>query len=214
LSAVEDKWAGEQAGEAYAQRRFRSARAAQRDPRLVRGLLARHGLPAGARVLDAPCGSGRLSAALRESAQALALVRLDAQRPMLLSAMEHGGPASSVQGSLAALPFAARSFDAVVCCRLLHHLRARADLERVVGELVRVSRELIVASFWDAASLPALRVRLGFKRDEGPGGRGHISRPDIGALFERAGAPVVEFRGVLRFVTQQTFLVARRSAAP
>jgi len=39
------------------------------------------------------------------------------------------------------------------------------------------------------------------------------SRAELRDAFAKAGAPVVEFAPVLRFVTQQTFLVARREGA-
>lgn len=209
-AAVEDKWAGSQAAEHYAQRRFASARAAGRDPRLVRALLARHGPARPARLLDAPCGNGRLVPAL---ALAQRRVHLDANLPMLESARAALGEGGAVQGSLFALPFAERSFDVVVSCRFLHHLHDAEGFERAVAELVRVSRALVLASFWDSASLPGLRVRLGLKRDEGPRGRVFRSRDELAAAFACAGAPVVEFAPVLRFVTQQTFLAARRSDA-
>jgi len=167
--AVEEKWSGADAAQHYAQGRFHSPRAARRDPRLVAELLRAHAPHPTGFVLDAPCGTGRLAPVLTGHGT---LVGLDANRPMLERAAGAGSAGGWVQGSALALPFADRSFDAVVCCRLLHHLRDRGELERGVRELVRVSRRLVVASFWDAASWPALRVRLGLKRDEGPEGRG------------------------------------------
>ena len=209
--AVEEKWAGGAAAEHYATARFANARAAGRDPRIVRALLARHAPAAPARVLDAPCGSGRLAPALSGAARR---VHLDANLPMLETARTQLGDGARLAGSLFALPFADRAFDVVVSCRFLHHLHGADELERAVGELVRVSRALVVASFWDAASLPALRVRLGLKRGEGPRGRVYRPRAELTAAFARAGAPVLEFAPVLRFVSQQTFLAARRSDAP
>lgn len=208
--AVQDKWAGEAAAAHYAGARFANARAAGRDPRLVQRLLARHASGTIQRVLDAPCGSGRLAAALPHAARR---VHLDANLPMLETAREALEGGAALAGSLFALPFATRSFDAVVSCRFLHHLHGEDELARAVGELVRVSRALVVASFWDAASLPGWRVRHGLKRDEGPRGRVFRARAELERAFARAGAPVVEFAPVLRFVTQQTFLVARRSDA-
>jgi len=109
------------------------------------------------------------------------------------------------------MPFGDGAFDVVVCCRYLHHLHERADLDRAVAELVRVSRRLVLASFWDAASWPALRVRLGLRRGEGPHGRAAVERAAIESAFERAGARVIDWRTGLRFVSQQTFAVAERT---
>jgi SAM-dependent methyltransferase len=206
--SVDSKWAGQTAAEHYASERFANARSAARDPRLVANLLREHGADRGALYLDAPSGAGRLTSVLTSLGRAVAL---DANLPMLERARAACAGARAVQASVLALPFADRSFEAVVCCRLLHHLRDARDLERAVRELVRVSRRLVIASFWDSASLPALRVRWGLKQGEGASGRSAMSRADLARLFEGAGAPVAGFRAVMRFVSQQTFLVAERA---
>jgi SAM-dependent methyltransferase len=203
------KWDRPGAGERYARERFRSVRAARRDPELALHLLREHAAGhAGRPLLDAPCGAGRLSAAL--GSLGAPVVGLDASLSMLEAA--RAGRSALVCAAIERLPFADASFEAVVCCRLLHHLRGE-ELERVVGELVRVSARLVVASFWDAGSLPAWRQRLGLKRGEGPAGRDAIARERIAAIFAAAGAPVIAFRPLLRFVSAQTFLVARRREA-
>jgi SAM-dependent methyltransferase len=205
--AVDSKWAGDAAAERYASERFATSRAAARDPRLVARLLSEHGAARGGLYLDAPCGAGRLTPVLSDLGRAVAL---DANLSMLERARASGIAAPAVQATVLALPFADRSFEAAVCCRLLHHLRDERELARAVSELVRVSRRLVVASFWDAASLPALRVRWGLKQGEGASGRAAIARGELVRLFEAAGARVIGFRAVLRFVSQQTFLVAER----
>jgi SAM-dependent methyltransferase len=202
---VAAKWSSDGAGERYATQRFRAESARQRDPRMVGAILRGHGVRG--RVLDVPCGSGRLGGALAKHARQL--VGADVSRAMLdgARAAEHR---MLVCADAAHLPFADRSFDVVVCCRLLHHLREREQLERVVAELARVSDRLIVASFWDAASLPAWRVRLGLKRGEGPRGRAAIARGELERALDAAGARAVEYRHSFRFVSQQTFVVAER----
>lgn len=199
------KWASDAAARRYAGERFGSARAESRDPRLVGRWLRELG--ARGPTLDAPCGTGRLRAAL-ESIGA-PLVGLDSSLAMLAAARA-SGVLRPVAGSVECLPFVDRAFEVVVCCRLLHHLRGRAELERAASELVRVSRRYVIASFWDSASLPALRLRLGLKAGEGPRGRRAIPRAEIEGAFERAGARCLGFRATLRFVSQQTFVVAER----
>ena len=168
----------------------------------------------GQRIIVTGASSGLGAHAVRLLAGHGASVALDANRPMLERLRAAGQATTLVEGSVLALPFADASFDVVVCCRLLHHLRRREQLEQATRELVRVSRRLVLASFWDACSWPALRVRLGLKRDEGPDGRGAVPRAELAALFAAAGAPVVAYRCALRFVSQQTFLVAERERLP
>jgi SAM-dependent methyltransferase len=213
VPAPSQKWQSAQAGAHYAGARWSSARRAQRDPRAIDALLSRHlrarrdtgsAHSAALRVLDAPCGTGRMHAVLAAHGRA---VGLDASASMLAQAPAH---APRVLGLLEQLPFADASFDAVVSVRVLHHLHSQRELDAVLRELVRVSRGLIVASFWDSAAWPSWRARRGWARSEpAPGRRAH-ARGQVRAAFERAGAQVLEFRGSPRFLSQQAYVAARK----
>ncbi len=201
---VDEAWRAGGAGEHYDRRRFRTARAAHRDPRLVARLLAQHGRkPEGSRVLDVPSGTGRLRSTLQSCGGKV--LGVDVSRAMLDQDVGW-----RVQASAWALPFADDSFATVVCCRLLHHV---AEPERRLGlvrELVRVSSDLVLASFWDAASLHAWRRRLGPRRGRHPDRRTAVALQVLRAEFEAAGSEVLEVRHSLRFVSSQAFLAARK----
>jgi len=168
-------------------------------------LLERHATGAGTGlVLDAPCGAGRLRPMLEAHGR---YVGLDVSRSMLESA----GEARLIHGELEHLPLRDASFNVVVCCRLLHHLADETRLARVVHELVRVSSAWIVVTFWDAASLPALRRRV-FPRRRASG-RVARRRARIQAAFAAAGADIVEWDSSLRFVSRQTYGIARRTSS-
>jgi hypothetical protein len=100
----------------------------------------------------------------------------------------------------------------VVSCRLLHHLGDGEAVRSVVNELTRVSYKLVIASFFDAASLPALRRRVGLRRSEGPRGKHSLSKRSLRKMFEAAGAEVIGFHHSFRFVSQQAFVVAQKRA--
>ena len=141
-----------------------------------------------------------------------AYVGLDASPSMLAVARAEAAPdAELLAGDLAQLPFGDSLFDAVVCCRLLHHLAESRALEDVLAELVRVSRHLVVASFWDSSSLPAWRRSLF------PGGREPRrfarSRRAVAQSLDRCGADVVGWKHSLRFVSRQAFFVATKRAS-
>ena len=199
-SPARGKWQAAEAAEHYATDRFGSKRARERDPRLVQRLLRRNRIDLGkVRVLDVPCGTGRLAPFLeKESASylgadvSLEMVRLN--------------PAMSVVADAAATPFADNSFEVVVCCRLLHHLDELEELPAVVRELVRISSGFVLASFWDAASLPAWRRRLGWRARSG---RRPISKQRLADCFESSGAEVVDYAHSARFLSMQTFAAAR-----
>ena len=100
------------------------------------------------RVLDAGCGTGSYSAALRSFVGAIDAV--DVNRSMLEVARAKldrnpGGPVALHEARLEALPFDDARFDAVMVNQVLHHLPdsprdGRPLLRRVLAELARVLR--------------------------------------------------------------------------
>src|SRR5688572_330028 len=157
------KWQGAGCGAHYQRQRFRSPRAQARDWQCLHSLIERTvGSGRVERLLDVPCGSGRLTRDLAERAERY--VGVDVSRAMLAAALpalrESPGRALAIEARGERLPFPDGSFDVVVACRWLHHLHGEEELGAAVRELVRVSRGFVLASFWDAASLPGLRRSL------------------------------------------------------
>jgi SAM-dependent methyltransferase len=188
--------------------RWRNPRAALRDPMLVERILARHAVRPSLRpILDAPCGTGRLRGVLER--RGLRYVGVDTS-PSCLQEASAGTTSGLVRAGVGALPFRDDSFDVVVCCRFLHHLHDEGELELAVGELVRVAHRLVIASFWDSASLHAWRRRVGLRRGEAARARRAISKRELRARFDAAGAQVIGFHHSFRFVSQQTFAVAAK----
>jgi SAM-dependent methyltransferase/uncharacterized membrane protein YbhN (UPF0104 family) len=106
--------------------------------------LAAHGVPPGARVLDAGCGHGWMAAELsgagfRMTAMDLAVGQVAAARRWLRETgqLRDTGLAA---GSLLALPFEDGAFDAAYCVNVLHHVGARAAQRAALRELARVVR--------------------------------------------------------------------------
>lgn len=209
VARVRAKWQGAGAGARYAHGRWRSERARQRDPALVAALLEEHLPPraGGALLLDAPCGTGRFSATLARFGRT---VGLDVSASMLAEARASLARARILRGDVTRLPFRDSTFDAVVCCRLLHHLAEPAALETVLRELVRVTRGLVIASFWDAGSWPAWRARV--FASARPPRRWARSRPELARALALAGADVVGWKHSLRFASRQAFVAARKCA--
>jgi SAM-dependent methyltransferase len=204
-----ERWLDPEAGERYAGGRWRSARRRARDPRRIASLLDRH-LAAGGReareiwLLDAPSGNARLRGLLEERGR---WVGLDVSPSMLASA-GRSAEARQLCGDVERLPFRDGSFDAVVCCRLLHHLREEAAFRHTLAELVRVSSGLVVASFWDCACL----AEVGARRRHRARGEKRCARSKafVRQAFAAAGAEVLEFRHSLRFLSRQSYVAARK----
>ncbi len=208
--ACERRWADADTAHWYSTQRFRTKRSLERDLVQIRALLKRHSIHAPGVVLDVPCGTGRLAPLLRGVAQRL--VSADVARAMLQHAKQ-AAPLNEahIEADLRALPFADASFDLVVCCRVLHHQATPQEFAAIVRELARVSRRWIIASFWDHASLPALRTRWGLKPSET---RHAVRRALVRQVVRDNGARVVGFRSAVRWISQQTFFLAQVDSAP
>lgn len=190
--------------------RWGNRRPALRDPAILERILEQHAARPSLRpILDAPCGTGRLRAVFER--RGMRYFGLDVSVPMLEEA-RHGEQKDLVLAVADRMPFKDDAFDIVLCCRLLHHLEENEETELVLKELVRVAHRLIVVSFWDSASLPALRSRVALKKPEGPRGRRMLSKRALKRMFDEAGAEVVGFEHSLRFVSQQAFAVALKRA--
>ncbi|MEM9800801.1 MAG: class I SAM-dependent methyltransferase, partial [Planctomycetota bacterium] len=211
---VERRWQRAGDGGAYRDARFRTRRARERDPRLVRRVLG--SLPSDAppieSILDVPCGAGRLReaalAATGRSGDAPRWTGVDVSDEMLRAVSKSTG--GLVRASADALPFADGAFDLVLCCRLLHHLADAEARTAVIAELVRVARRYVVASHWDAASFQAWRHRTQgpLRRRKRGDTRRAIGWRELSAEFESQGARPIRRAHSLRFVSQQAFLLA------
>lgn len=95
-------------------------------------------------VLDVGCGTGRASLYLREDNAEIAVYGIEPVAELLDVAVKKGANANSlVNGTGLDLPFKNSSFDAVIECGVLHHVR---EPERVVNEMMRVARKAVFLS--------------------------------------------------------------------
>lgn len=113
---------------------------------------------AGRAVLDVGTGTGRAAIALAR--RGAVVTGVDASREMLAVAArrahEKQVQVTFLQGDAHALAFPARSFDAVICLRVLMHT---PDWRQSLAELCRLARHRVVLDYpalWSAAALQAM----------------------------------------------------------
>lgn len=97
-------------------------------------------LPQGGRLLDVGCGTGEFERLVQSRHPQATLVGVDVTPEMIAQAREKFRDAPRVTFHVAeaeAVPFEAASFDAVVSCNMLHHVRA---VEAALREWARVLR--------------------------------------------------------------------------
>jgi SAM-dependent methyltransferase len=157
---------------------------------------SRLALPAGARILDVGCGSGRHAAEAARIPHAL-VVGSDLRRDDLLQAEERlafhraagetgGGTEVLLNADLTALPLKDELFDLVICSEVLEHI---TDHGRAADELVRVARPGARVAVSVPRYLPE-RICWALSEDyrRAEGGHVRIYRPgEIIALLENRG---------------------------
>ncbi len=114
-------------------------------------------LPRGASVLDVGGGHAQIAPPLIAAGYAVTVVGSDSSCGRRLAPWIDQGRCRFDVGDLRALSYPDRSFDAVVCFRLLSHSVAWTSL---VGELCRVSRHSVVLDYPSLRSANILSERL------------------------------------------------------
>jgi SAM-dependent methyltransferase len=111
----------------------------------------------GRRILDMATGTGRAAIALAR--RGAIVTGVDASREMLsvarARAADTGLAIEFAEGDAHALAFPDRSFDAVVCLRMLMHV---PDWRTALGELCRVSKQRLVFDYPALGSVAALQA--------------------------------------------------------
>ncbi len=141
------------------------------------------------RILDLGTGTGR--AALALAGRGARVTGLDASAEMLnvarRRAAESGVSIEFVEGDAHALAFPDRSFDSVVCFRLLMHV---PDWRRCLSELCRVADRRLVFDYpalASAASLQAVWRRVALRAGRKVEAYRVFSRSTIGRELARGG---------------------------
>lgn len=134
---------------------------------------------AGGSVLDAPCGTGRVDALLRE--RFAVVTGLDRSADMLGVYLAADPRRRALCADLFDAPLPDRGFDWVVCHRLFHHLQDDAARLALLGSLRRLARDGIALYLW--LDGPLNRRRRSWRRS--------ISPAQFRALAARAGLEIV-----------------------
>jgi uncharacterized protein YbaR (Trm112 family) len=120
-------------------------------------------------LLDLPSGGGRLSPALAPFAD------LILEADVAFGQLEHGRSAAPLatpqlwlNASAFDIPLRDQGVDGTVCVRLAHHLPAASERERLVDEILRVSKRFALMTFFDFHSTKNRLRRLRQRFDGKP----------------------------------------------
>ncbi len=153
----------------------------RREIRQVERLLASE--PRCRRLLDLPCGGGRVSGPFVAATDLL--LQADLSLSQVLMARQILGSRGGVlwfTASVFTIPLKDGAVDGAVCNRLTHHL-SPAEQERVIHELLRVSTRFVILSYYDHDSFRSLGRRM---RGRHPGHT--MRREDLRTWAQQDGA--------------------------
>jgi 2-polyprenyl-3-methyl-5-hydroxy-6-metoxy-1,4-benzoquinol methylase len=146
-------------------------------------------VPKSHRVLDIPCGGGRVALHLARKGYVVACA--DLSESMLTIARENaareGVDCPVDRQDIERLTYANESFDAIVSFRLFHHFPNAEIRRRAVRELCRVAKCFVVLSYFSPVSFTSVKRRL----QSALGGRKiskhATSRSEVQGYFDEAG---------------------------
>jgi len=143
-------------------------------------------------ILDLPCGGGRLTPAFADSAD------LVIEADIAIGQVLYGRAESSVRtpriwmtASAFHIPLKNASIDGTICVRLSHHLPTAAERERLLRELLRVSRRFVIMTYFDHHSLKNTLRRLTRPFNRKPPKMTMVTA-DVARLARASGARLVD----------------------
>lgn len=168
-----------------------------RETRLIRRFVRKVGRSR--TILEIPCGGGRLTPAFADATD------LVIEADIALGQVQYGRATSKLPvrrawmtASAFHVPLRAGSVDGAICIRLLHHLPTAAERDRLLSELLRVSRRFVILTFFDRHSLKHLTWRIRHPFSRAPR-KPALSRSELAALLRGSGARLVASAPLSRF---------------
>ncbi len=181
-----------------------------REKRLVVRAFA--GLPAGARLADIPCGTGRLAEPLL--AAGYRVHGMDISQQMLdvaarrLARFGEAFTTSVADAKTLARP--AEPFDGVLCARVLMHFDLDEQIEFLRG-VARLTDGIVVINHSFSSPYQRLRRRVKKMLGHQASARRPVTEAEIGRLLRESGLVEVGRSRMNRAISEAVYVVARRA---
>lgn len=169
-------------------------------------------IPLSHRVLDLPCGGGRVFIRLAKHGYQVAGADLsDAMLDIARENAKKAGVECSIEKKdVEKLDYPDRAFDTLVCFRLFQHFPTPAIRQSAVRELCRVADQYVVISYFSPYSWTQAKLML----KEKLGGRKLRKFPtslaEVEGYFAKAGYQLVKDYGQLPYIKSLHLAVFKR----
>ncbi len=171
--------------------------------------------PGPLRVLDLPCGSGRLIEPMAR--RAYRVVGADISEEMLAATQRRLGGSRGLAGlvrcDVRQLPFRERSFDLVVCMRFLYYF-GREERAALIREMSRLSRKWLLMQYRLQETVPSFLWRLRYRAgitDRDRSRRGLTVSDIRREVYDAAGLRVVRVRRVSVWFSDRAYVLCART---
>ena len=195
----------------YDEHRFRTPKRQRRNARkwaaIQKALASTSGVKT---IVDLPCGTGRFTGHLARAGYQVVGSDISIemmQQAAKLPAVQHANIAGYVRADAEALPFAAKSVDALMSIRFLFHVDPETR-RRMLREFGRVSRRWVIADYRHKYSIRygVWRLSRALGLTKRPFER--VSVKSMKAEFEDAGLRVLEIIPVRRGLSDKWVVLA------
>lgn len=162
-------------------------------------------LPAGALVLDVPCGTGRFVNTITR--RGFRYLGADISEAMIGEARQQSGSGlvqDFIHADASNLPLEDNEVDCVIIWRLLHHIQDPTVRQAILREAARVSRRKVLVSFHHPMSFTALRKKMR-RRFFGKGNGTEFTHWALAREAAECGLQLVETKGFRKYVSINWF---------
>src|SRR5688572_23973019 len=195
----------------YDEHRFRTPKRQRRNARKWAAIQKALALTQGVKtIVDLPCGTGRFTGHLARAGYQV--VGSDISIEMMhqaakLPSVQHANIAGYVRADAEALPFAAKSVDALMSIRFLFHVDPETR-RRMLREFGRVSRRWVIADYRHKYSVRYGVWRLGRALGLTRRPFERVSVKSMKSEFEDAGLRVLKIIAVRRWLSDKWVVLA------
>ena len=147
-------------------------------------------IPKTHRVLDVPCGGGRVTVHLTKKGYAMSAA--DLSENMIEIARQAVAPVTVERQDVERLTFPDKHFDTIVSFRLFHHFPNPEIRQRVISELCRVAKHNVVLSYFSPKSWTSVKRKIRAARGGRKSDKHATDLPEVKGYFEKAGFKLVK----------------------